>query len=104
MLPPLYPGWHSELEPEFLCGWLYGLGRQRRNGGVALRLGCQEGITGQGFFFSFFFSLISIFFDVLLSFDSVVPYFFANGTEEMFRIYTFQPSVSLLENVSFVSC
>lgn len=65
-------GGHGELEPESLFVWLDGLGWQRRNREVVWGLGCQEGLTGQVVPTPPHF-LISIFFDVLLSFDSSLP-------------------------------
>lgn len=50
------------------------------NRDVGLGPGCQEGFTGQGVLLFYF---LSLFFDILLSVDSVLPYFSINGTNEM---------------------
>lgn len=73
VLPSFYPGGHGELEPESLFVSLDGLGWQRPNRDVSLGPGCQEGLNrASGFLFSFF-SLVSMFFDALLSLDSSLP-------------------------------
>ena len=67
-------GGHGESEPESFFVWLDELGWQRHNREVVLGSDCQEGLTGQVVPPPPHFPLlISIFFDVLLSFDSSLP-------------------------------
>lgn len=74
MLPSLYPGEYGELEPESFFVWLDGLGQQRCNRDVTLGPDCQAGLYRPRKWFPFAFSPVSIFFDVLPSFGSVVPF------------------------------
>lgn len=94
VLSSLYPGGHGELEPESLCGWMDWDSRDITET-LHWDQVVKRDLPGKWGFPLFFF-LISVFFDVLLSFDSVLPYFSINGTNEMFRICNFQPLVSLL--------